>query len=253
MNNINKIKNYWNKRAKSKFYKCTNDLNLQEKEFEILLDIIKPNKSILDIGCGDGMLLKKLAKIRKIRGLGLDYSKELINEANKNKVKNIEFKCLDMRSLKKENNKTYDYIITKRSIQNLTKWSYQKKVIDNLHLFSKKKSKILLIESSSTALENINIVREKLKLKKIVKPWHNLYLDDKKIIKTKFKNIRLLEIKELFSTYYFISRTLNAALAKKKKKVPKYNDILNIIGWRLPQNIIRNFSQLKLYEFKKIK
>ena len=64
-----------------------------------------------------------------------------------------------------------------------------------------------MIESSSTALENINIVREKLKLKKIVKPWHNLYLDDKKIIKTKFKNIRLLEIKELFSTYYFISRT----------------------------------------------
>ena len=42
---------------------------------------------------------------------------------------------------KKENNKTYDYVITKRSIQNLTKWSYQKKVIDNLHLFSKKKSK----------------------------------------------------------------------------------------------------------------
>ena len=46
MNNINKIKNYWNKRAKSKFYKCTNDLNLQEKEFEILLDIIKPNNKL---------------------------------------------------------------------------------------------------------------------------------------------------------------------------------------------------------------
>ena len=40
MNDINKIKNYWNKRAKSKFYKCTNDLNLQEKEFEILLNLI---------------------------------------------------------------------------------------------------------------------------------------------------------------------------------------------------------------------
>ena len=83
MSNINKIKNYWNKRAKNKSYRCTNDLNLQEKELEILLDIIKPNKSILDLGCGDGMLLKKLAKIKKINGLGLDYSKELINEANK--------------------------------------------------------------------------------------------------------------------------------------------------------------------------
>ena len=70
-----------------------------------------------------------------------DFHGYSINEANKNKVKNIEFKCLDIRNLKKENNKTYDYIITKRSIQNLTKWSYQKKVIDNLHLFSKKKIK----------------------------------------------------------------------------------------------------------------
>ena len=102
MSNINKIKNYWNKRAKNRFYRCTNDLNLQEKELEILLDIIKPNKSILDLGCGDGILLKKLAKIKKINGLGLDYSKELINEANKNKLKNIEFKCLDMRNLKKK-------------------------------------------------------------------------------------------------------------------------------------------------------
>ncbi len=253
MNKINKIKNYWNKRAKSKFYRCTNDLHLQEKELEILLKIIKPNKSILDVGCGDGMLLKKLAKIKKINGLGLDYSKELINKANKNKIKNIEFKCLDMRTLRKENNKTYDYIITKRSLQNLTNWSYQKKVINNLHLFSKKKSRILLIESSSTALKNINIVREKLKLNKIVKPWHNLYLDDKRMIKTKFKNVRLLEIRELFSTYYFISRTLNAALAKKKKAIPQYNDLLNIIGWKLPQDIIKNFSQLRLYEFKKIK
>ena len=38
-----------------------------------------------------------------------------------------------------------------------------------------------------------------------------------------------------------------------KKLLKGNNDILNIIGWRLPQNIIRSFSQLKLYEFKKIK
>ena len=43
-----------------------------------------------------------------------------------------------LEKLIKENNKTYDYVITKRSIQNLTKWSHQKKVINNLHLFSKK-------------------------------------------------------------------------------------------------------------------
>ncbi len=253
MNNIDKIKKYWNSRSKSKLHKCTNDLNLQNKEFEILTRMIKPKKSVLDIGCGDGLLLRKLRKNNKITGLGLDYSKDLIKEANKLKNKSLNFKCIDMRNMKDKDIKKYDYVITKRSIQNLTKWSHQKKVIDNLHLFSKKKTKIFLIESSSTALENINILRKKLKLKKIVKPWHNLYLDDKKIKKTKFKNIRLSKIKELFSSYYFISRILNASIAKRKKVKPKYNDLLNIIGWNLPQDVIQNFSQLKLYEFKKIK
>ena len=102
------------------------------------------------------------------------------------------------------------------------------------------------MESSNDGLKNINKMRKKLKLKKIIKPWHNLYFDDVRIKSTKFSGIKFLNIKELFSTYYFISRVLNAAISKK----PSYNDLLNSIGWKLPQELIKNFSQLKLYEFK---
>ena len=102
------------------------------------------------------------------------------------------------------------------------------------------------MESSYDGLNNINKMRTKLNLKKITKPWHNLYLNDMKIKNTKFSGIKLVNIKELFSTYYFTSRVLNAVLTKK----PSYNDILNLTGWKLPQNLIKNFSQLKLYEFK---
>ena len=89
-------------------------------------------------------------------------------------------------------------------------------------------------------------MRKKLKLKKIIRPWHNLYLEDKKLEKTKFKGIKLLNIEELFSTYYFTSRVLNAAINPK----PSYNDLLNLKGWKLPQNTIKGFSQLRLYRFK---
>ena len=82
-------------------------------------------------------------------------------------------------------------------------------------------------------------------------PWHNLYLSDQKILKTKFNQIKLVNINEIFSTYYFISRVLNAALSKKINKSPRYNDLLNIIGWLLPQETIKNFSQLKIYKFNK--
>jgi len=140
----------------------------------------------------------------------------------------------------------FDYIITKRSIQNLTSWKDQKKFIDQLKFFSGPKTKILLMDSSNNGLRKINKMRSKLKLKKIIKPWHNLYFEDSRLQKTKFNGIKLVNIKELFSTYYFTSRVLNAAINPK----PRYNDLLNLTGWKLPQNAIEGFSQLRLYEFK---
>ena len=155
---------------------------------------------------------------------------------------------MDMNKIKDQfkTNIKFDYIITKRSIQNLTSWSEQKLFLNQLKYFCNKKTKILLMESSNDGLKNINRMRVKLNLKKITKPWHNLYFNDSKIKNTKFSGIKLMNVKELCSTYYFTSRILNAALTKK----PSYDDLLNLAGWKLPQNLIKNFSQLKLYEFK---
>ena len=102
------------------------------------------------------------------------------------------------------------------------------------------------MESSNDGLRKINSARNNLGLKKIIKPWHNLYLDDTKLKKTKFKGLKLANITELFSTYYFTSRVLNAAINQK----PRYDNLLNLTGWKLSQNLINGFSQLRLYEFK---
>ena len=58
----NKILEYWNLRAKKKLLKCTNDLNLENNEIDIFLSLIKKKSTVLDIGCGDGELLRKLKK-----------------------------------------------------------------------------------------------------------------------------------------------------------------------------------------------
>ena len=252
MNKNKKILNYWNKRSKNKLLKCTNDKLLEKNELKFLKSFIKKKSVILDIGCGEGTLLKYLRKNRNVKGIGLDYSSDLIKIAKKNS-KNLEFICWDMKKIDKISFKlkNFDYIITKRSLQNLTSWKIQKKFINMLHKFSSKKTKIILIESSKNSLTKINIFRKKLKLSKINMPWHNLYLDDNKIINSKFKKIKLKKIHEIFSTYYFISRIINAANSKQLKKKPSYNDKLNLIGWKLPQNLTKGFSQLKIYEFKK--
>lgn len=242
-----KILDYWNFRAKNKILKCTNDLNLEKNEIDIFLSIIKKNKTVLDIGCGDGKLLRELKIKKNCNCYGIDFSKNLIDIAKK-KSKGINYFCMDMCKIEElfKTKLKFDYIITKRSIQNLTSWNNQKKFLNQLNQFSFPKTKIFLMESSSNALININKIRVKLKLKKITRPWHNLYLDDQKLIKTKFKKIKLIGIKELFSTYYFTSRILNAAINSK----PDYNDLLNLTAWKLPQNLIQGFSQLKLYEFQ---
>ena len=245
--NKKKILNYWDSRAKNKVLKCTNDINLEKNEIKYFLSMIEKKKSVLDIGCGDGELLRNLKMKNNCKCYGIDFSSNLINIAKK-KSKNIHYFCLDMNKIRNvfKKNIKFDYIITKRSIQNLTSWNNQKKFINQLKFFSGKKTKILLMESSNDGLKKINNARNSLGLKKITKPWHNLYLDDTKIKKTKFKGIQLLNITELFSTYYFTSRVLNAAINHK----PKYNDLLNLNGWKLSQNLIKGFSQLRLYEFK---
>ena len=218
--NKKKILKYWNLRAKKKSLICTNDKFLENSEIKYITSIIPRGSRVLDVGCGNGNLLRVLKKKLNIKAVGIDFSKELINTAQK-KSKNIKFYCEDMMNislLNKHLKNKFDYIITKRSIQNLTSWKDQKTFINQLSAFCNRKTSILFFESSSTALQEINNLRKTLGLKKIIKPWHNLYLDDNKIIKSKFKNIKLVNIHELFSTYYFLSRVINAFQNKKNNK-----------------------------------
>jgi ubiquinone/menaquinone biosynthesis C-methylase UbiE len=64
-----------------------------------IIEIVQPNSSVLDFGCGNGDLLLMLSeKIKK--GTGFDNSKPLISYANKRKTlertKNIDFKIIDV-------------------------------------------------------------------------------------------------------------------------------------------------------------
>ena len=91
-----KKKNYefWLKRlnTKSSNLVCSKDERLNNFENEFLIKNIKANKSILEIGCGNAILLRKLLKKKKVKFyLGTDFVKELI-EQNKKKNKKKKYK-----------------------------------------------------------------------------------------------------------------------------------------------------------------
>ncbi len=45
-------------------------------DHEIILDLIPPGAKVLDLGCGDGSLLEKLARMKNVRGSGIEISDE---------------------------------------------------------------------------------------------------------------------------------------------------------------------------------
>ena len=248
-----KIKDYWNKRAKKKLFAGSNTLLPDLLETNFLSTLIKKNKKILDVGCGNGIFLERLRKKIKFKSaLGIDYSKKMILEAKKRKIKKTEFELIDMTDNKqvKSIHQKFDYIITKRSLINLTNFNQQVKTLDYLSFLLKKNGKILCCENSSTALNNINYARKKINLKKIVAPWHNKYIENEKLIKFKFNKISFVKQYEFSSSYYFISRVLNALNSKIQNTV-KFDRKLNKLAFIIDQSLIPGYSQNVVFEFKK--
>ena len=235
---------------------CTNDILLDKIEEDQIINRIKNNKIILEIGCGNGLILKRLIKEIKIKKYhGFDFVKELINVCiKKYRSKKINFQTLDMTLIDKKTFKIkYDYIISKRALQNVLSTKLQLKTIDNVGYFLRKNGKMILVESSINAQNNINKIRKKFNLSKIIPPFHNLFFNDDKVKTYNFKNLKLIKIDNFSSSFYFTSRIIYALYAKIfLKKNPSYDHPLNIIASMLDGKLIKeDFSQIKTYIFKK--
>ena len=88
---------------------------MPRKDFKLISEWIQPNSSVLDLGCGDGSLLKLLIEKRNIRGYGIDTSVDKIIKSVNNNINvintNINHK-LDYFS-----NKSFNYVILAQSLQ----------------------------------------------------------------------------------------------------------------------------------------
>ena len=245
------IRSFWNSRAKNKLLAGSNTVLPDLLETNYLIKLIKKNKSVLDVGCGNGIFLERLKKkINYKSALGFDYSKQMINEAKKRFIKKTKFIELDMTDEKQLQllNQKFDYIITKRSLINLASFKQQVKVLDKLSKLLKKNGKILSCENSLTNLKNINEVRKKVGLKKIIPPWHNVYIENQRLINHKFKYIKFINLHEFSSSFYFITRVINALNSKLRKNI-KFDENINQIGYSLDQNLIPGYSQNVVFEF----
>ena len=105
----------------------------QLNKWNIAKKLIKfsKNDKVLDIGCGTGILTKKIAKMVK-NVIGLDISEKMIKYAEK--VPNIEYIVEDARTLSFDND-SFDKVVSFTVIQDLRNWD---KVLKEMKRVAKK-------------------------------------------------------------------------------------------------------------------
>ncbi|MCC7356770.1 MAG: methyltransferase domain-containing protein [Candidatus Doudnabacteria bacterium] len=70
------------------------------------------NKNILDIGCGDGTLIKYLSSKYQAQCVGIDISKDVINQNKEKSLINVQFSIGDHRDLRDFESETFDLVIS---------------------------------------------------------------------------------------------------------------------------------------------
>ena len=235
---------------------CSRDIGLNELEGNQILSKIKDGSKILEIGCGNGLLYDEIKKRFQIeKYIGTDFVKELIDICN-NKKKGDEdsFVQLDMTEVNlKSFNEKFDFIVSKRAIQNVIDNQLQIEAIDNFGAFLKNDGLMILVESSQDNLNTINFEREKYDLPRITPPFHNMFFDDRKIKDYNFKNVEIVEIDPFTSDFYFITRIIYARYAKEYlSEKTNYKHPLEKIALSMSSNLsTKDYAQVQTYIFKK--
>ena len=104
-----------------------------KKEFKIIAEIIKKNTRVLDVGCGDGTLMKFLKENKNVDTRGFEISKTKVQNCIGKGLSVIEGDAEE--DLKQFPNTSFDYVILSQTLQ---AFYNPEKVIDDLLRVSKK-------------------------------------------------------------------------------------------------------------------
>lgn len=248
-----KVLEHWNQRARLAERAGSDDVIAKNLEINAISEYVKNGMKIAEFGCGNGMTAFEILNRYNVELACFDFSPEMIHSANKLakqlKLKQkVSFEVADIRAEPKIQKK-FDLIYSERMIINLPDWETQARAISYLTNLLEVGGKYLMCENSINGLENINKFRKSAGLDPISAPWHNLYLSDELVASLELKGARLVEVNEFSSSYYFLSRVVNAWLAKKEGKSPSYDAPVNQLAFEIPP--FGDCSQGKLWVFEK--
>jgi ubiquinone/menaquinone biosynthesis C-methylase UbiE len=229
---------YWNSRAGLGEWAGTRDVIAKQLEVDAISTYVRDGMRILEVGCGNGITAIELARRHEVEILGIDFAKEMIAAAmamiaGQELKGSARFHVSDVQALPCINEE-FDLIYSERVLINLRDWPTQKQAILNITRLLVPGGLYVMCENSQDGLDQLNFHRERAGLSSIIPPWHNRYFRDSEINEITFPGIKLEGINDYSSTYYLLSRVVNAYLAAQDGKDPEYDAPINRLALRLP-------------------
>ncbi len=265
MSDKDKIKYYWEERAKNNaevVTSTTDDVYLRELEIRSISETInhlsiKNGGMVADIGCGDGYSTISVAmNAPKLNFSGVDYSQNMILNANKRleasvDLKNrVSFAVGDVTDLNSCFGETlFPCVLTDRCLINLESYERQVKAISQIAGHVLPGGYYLAIENFIEGHNNMNETRRAIGLAEINVRWHNLFFTEegfKNAVKPFFE---LVEMKDFTSSYYFATRVIYSKMCMMNNEKPDYTHDIHKLAIDLPS--FGQFSPIRMAILKK--
>jgi SAM-dependent methyltransferase len=235
------VLDFWDERAGLGERAGTNDFVLTELEQRFLVDFIPAASRVLDIGCGNGGSLIRLARESGVSGVGFDFSPKMIETAVASVagmagLDRLAFYHRIAPPVPLEWGR-FPIAYSQRCFINLPNVEAQRQAVLSVADVLVPGGVYVMIECFNEGAEETNLLRQRLGLPRMSAPWHNLFFNLQEVKSWSTPDFCVERVFHISSTYHFLSRVIYAKLAERTGEALRYDSDINLLAAQLPQEI----------------
>jgi SAM-dependent methyltransferase len=241
---IAKVKDFWDSQATNVQLTAEavthRDHQQRLLEIHIIEGYLRPEDSVLDVGCGNGYATAIFSRsVKEI--MAVDYSQAMIERARREHahLANVRWEVQDAMALKVLPGH-FDVAMTLRCLINLGSWEAQQTAIRNILQALRPGGLFFMGEGSLQGRSALNRAREACGLPQMPSVAYNIDFDEDVLWPFIRQQFEVLEIRRL-GLYDLVSRVIHPLLVHPAE--PRYDAKINEVG-RLLAERLEGFTEI---------